>query len=161
MKNLLDEKIVDVLNYRIQQEENSARLYKYMSLWLSNKGYSHLSELYRRYAEEERKHAEWAIEFLLNYGITPELKALNSPIMEFDSCMSVLEATLEHEILIEKQCETLHLAAVEYDKPALISLALRYCEEQAEEIGKTTDILDHAKLTSDMLVLDHYVERYL
>ena len=161
MEKLLDDKIVELLNYRGQQEEYSARLYAQMSLWLDNKGYKHLSALYKEYAQEEREHAHWAREFLLNHGITPELKSLASPYTEYGSCMEVLEATLEHELDIQKQCEEMAEKALELKNAALRSLALKYCEEQVDEIGKAIDIIDHAKLTSDMLVLDHYVERYL
>jgi len=161
MENLLDAKIVDLLNYRIQQEEYSARLYMHMSLWLDNKGYKHMSKLYKDYSEEERAHAQWACDFLLNHGITPDLKAIPSPTSEYSSCMDLLEATLEHELDIQKQCEEMAEKALEFKNAALRSLALKYCEEQVDEIGKAIDLIDHAKLTTDMLVLDHYVERYI
>ena len=161
MENLLDNKIVELLNYRIQQEEYSARLYMQMSLWLDNKGYKHISKLYKNYSKEERQHAQWACDFLLNHGVTPELNTLESPYVEYKDCFEVLEDTLKHERDILKQCEELAQKAGELKSYALQSLAFKYCEEQVDEIGKAIDLLDHAKLTSDMLVLDHYEERYL
>jgi len=161
MRNLLDEKIIELLNYRIQQEEFSSRLYHQMSLWFDNQGFKHLAALYKKYEGEEKLHAEWSMDFLLNFGITPQLQSLNSPVMEFESYMDVLEATLDHELMITKQCEELAQKALEMKHTGLFALASKYCAEQVEEVGKAIDILDHAKLTSDKLVLDHYVERYL
>jgi len=43
----------------------------------------------------------------------------------------------------------------------LYQLGLKYCEEQIDEIQKAIDLIDQAKLTTDMLVFDHYVEKYL
>lgn len=158
---LLSKEIVTELNYRIQQEEFSSRLYKQMSLWFKNEGYAHLAELYSKYAAEEMNHAGWAEEFLLNHGIVPELKPLQSPYSEFGSCMEILEETLKHELDVTKQCEAMATKALKLGSHTLYSLASKYCSEQVEEVGKAIDIIDHAKLTSDMLVLDHYVERYL
>lgn len=162
MESLLDSKIVEALNYRIQQEELSARIYLQMSLWLDNMGYKNLAKLYKEYEQEERDHVGWATDFLLSFGIMPELKSLPSPTMEFSSCMELLEATLEHERDILKQCEELaSKALVEFKNFSLHHLALKFCTEQVDEVGKALDIIDHAKLTNDMLVLDHYVEKYL
>ena len=158
---LLNDKIIDVVNHRINQEEYSSRLYKYMSLWLKTKGYANTSDLYKKYAKEERVHAEWAIEYLTNYNITPNLKPIQSPVMEFTCCGDVLEKTLEHELEITRQCEKLYELATVLKKPSLQELALRFCKEQDEEISKALDLLDQYKLTSDMLVFDHYVEKYL
>jgi ferritin len=80
---------------------------------------------------------------------------------EFSSCMEILEETLKHELQITRECEKLHDLGVQLKKPSLQELALRFCKEQDEEISKALDLLDHAKLTDDMLVFDHYVEKYL
>lgn len=159
--SLLPKEIVADLNYRIQQEEFSSRLYKQMALWFKNEGYAHLGALYTKYAAEEMNHAGWAEEFLLNHGIVPELRPIQSPYAEYTSCMQILEETLSHELEVTKQCEALASKALKMGSHTLYSLASKYCSEQIEEVGKAIDIIDHAKLTDDLLVLDHYIERYL
>lgn len=154
---MLDKKCIELLNYRIQQEEFSSRLYEQMSLWLDNKGYLNLSKLYDRYAQEELTHASWAKKYLLDYGINPSLKALPSPYVEYGSVKEIFDATLEHELQVTKQCEDLANHAVEEKYHVLYSLALKYCAEQQEEIGKAITLLDICKLTSDQLLLDTYV----
>lgn len=155
--NLLSKKIVDTLNYRIQQEDFSSRLYEQLSLWLNDNGYLNTSKLYKKYASEESNHADWAKSFLLDYGITPTLMKLESPEMEINSLQDVFEVTLEHELDITRQCEELATTALKEGNHVLYHLASKYCGEQQEEIGKAITNLDILKLSSDMLIVDHYI----
>ena len=155
--NLLSKKIVDILNYRIQQEDFSSRIYEQLALWLNDKGYLNTYSLYKRYANEESNHADWAKSFLLDYGITPCLLKLESPEMEINSLQDVFDVTLEHELEVTRQCEELASIALKENNFVLYTLALKYCAEQQEEIGKAITNLDILKLSSDMLVIDHYI----
>lgn len=154
---LLNDKVVETLNYRIQQEEHSSRIYEQLSLWLNNQGLLNFSELFKKYAEEEMKHAQWSKNYLLDYGITPCLTSLPSPEMEIESLLDVLEAAYDHEVLITQQCEDLASTALKEGNHVLYALASKYCAEQQEEIGKSITNLDIYKLSTDMLIIDHYV----
>ena len=66
---IISEKIIQLLNYRIQQEEFSSRLYLAMSVWLDFKGYFGASKLWKKYSEEEKAHSEWAYKYLLELNI--------------------------------------------------------------------------------------------
>lgn len=156
-KKLLNDKVIKTLNYRIQQEEYSSRIYEQLSLWLNNKGYLNFAELFKNYADEELVHAKFSKDFLLDYGITPCLEALASPEMEIESLLDVLEAAYDHELLVTQQCEELASMALKEGNHVLYQLALKYCTEQQEEIGKSITNLDIYKLSTDMLVIDHYV----
>ena len=155
--NLLSKKIVDTLNYRIQQEDFSSRLYEQLALWLNDNGYLNTSKLYERYSSEESNHSDWAKSFLLDYGVTPTLMKLESPEMEVNSLQDVFDVTLEHELEITRQCEELATTALKEGNHVLYHLASKYCGEQQEEIGKAITNLDILKLSSDMLIIDHYI----
>lgn len=163
MKNtLLDKEIIDLMEYRIQQEEHSARIYESMSLWFKDMGYSNLAELYKKYTEDEWTHAGWAKSFLLDYNLKPVLKPLPSPDMDFETPMDIFNETLKHEIDVTNQCNELTAKALAKKHFVLHALGLKYCAEQQEELGKSFDIISVAKLTTDMLVLDQYIgETYL
>jgi ferritin len=154
---ILKQSTIDILNYRINQEELSSRIYEQMSLWLNNAGFLNFSKLYKIYSEEELKHSTWSKNFLLDYGITPTLKPLPAPMMEYSSLKEILDATLEHEIDITNQCEELAATALKEGNHVLYTLATKYCSEQHEEIGKAITNLDIFKLSSDQLVIDSYV----
>lgn len=156
-RKILNDKIVELLNYRIEQEEFSSRLYEQMSLWLDNKGYLNCKTLFKQYADEELKHAGWAKSYLLDYGVTPCLHKLDSPEMELESLEDVFNATLEHEQLVTSQCEDLASTALKEGNHVLYALASKFCAEQQEEIGKAITLLDILSLSKDMLVVDNYI----
>lgn len=155
--SLLNKGVVDTLNYRIQQEEHSSRIYEQLSLWLNNKGYLNFAKLFKNYADEEMIHAGFAKSYLLDYGITPCLQSLPSPEMEIEGLLDVLEAAYDHELIVTKQCEDLATQALKESNHVLYQLALKYCAEQQEEIGKSLELLSLFELTKDTLMLDTYV----
>lgn len=162
MKDLLSKEAITDLEYRINQEEFSGRLYEDMSLWFEDKGYVNFAALYDKYSKEEFNHASWAKKFLLAYDIKPCLKAIPSPEAEYASCIDILEATIDHEKQITQQCQAFAINALKRGEITLHQLALKYCAEQVEELDKAFTIRDIAGLTSDMLALDNYIkENYL
>lgn len=156
---MLDTKLITLLEYRIQQEELSSRIYEQMSLWLNDKGFLNLSKVYKNYASEELKHADWAKDFLLNYGLTPNLKSLPAPELELESLQDVFQQTLDHELEVTKQCEEMASVALKVNNHGLYALASKYCAEQVEEVGKAITNLDVLALSSDMLVVDNYFKK--
>lgn len=160
-RKLLSQEIIDIMNYRIQQEEASCRIYEQMKLWFEDKGYSNLAKLYEAYMADELTHAGWSKSFLLDYGLMPSLKALPSPDAEYECHTDIFEETLKHEILITEQVSELATKSLKWNNFVLHSLALKYCAEQQEEVGKAINLLDISKLTSDCLVLDTYVGTHL
>lgn len=157
---LLKSEVVDLLNYRIQQEEFSSRLYEQMSLWLDDNGFMNTSQLYKKYATEEMNHAGWAKQFLLDYGYTPTLKTLNSPDGDYSKIMDILQATLDHELEVTRQCEDMASKALNMRFFVLHALGLKYCVEQQDEISKAITILDIYKLSSNDLIFDDYVGKH-
>lgn len=153
---LLNDKTIKSLNFRIQQEEHSSRIYEQLALWLNNNGLLNFSELFSRYAKEEMTHAGWAKQYLLDHGCTPCLESLPSPEMEVNSLLDVLEAAYDHEVLVTKQVEDLASEALKEGNHMLYALASKFCAEQQEEIGKSITNLDICKLSTDMLLVDHY-----
>ena len=65
---LISKKTIDLLQYRIQEEEMSVRIYLSMAMWLENEGYVNASKLWKKYSAEENTHADWAREYLLSFG---------------------------------------------------------------------------------------------
>lgn len=158
----MDKKTIDILNYRIQQEQLSSRIYEQMSLWLDNKGYKNFSTLYSKYSQEELEHADWAKHYLLSYGISPKLEKLEAPDCSYTCLCDILEMTLDHEKEITRQCTLLYEYATKNCIGTLVALSLKYLTEQIEEQDKAQTLVDQSKLTTDMLLFDNYIgENYL
>lgn len=164
MNELINQETIQLLQYRIQQEELSSRLYEQMSLYLNDKGYLQFAKLYKKYAEEEMKHSQWSKDYILSFGIKPELQRLDSPECEFDGLPDVINKTLEHEIEISKQCKSLAKFANDNADYLLFDLAMKYCKEQIEEIEKSENLKSLLETFGTekhtLLLLDSHIGEY-
>jgi ferritin len=143
---MISERIIQELNKRIQREQYSSRVYYAMYLWLRDKGYEGAAKLWKKYSEEEMKHATWAEDFLDSFNIKPELMALEEPPCEFEGLGDVIRKSLEHEIVITKECNDLAgvcLADMNFNS---YDLAMKYVHEQTEEISKLNLLLNRLEL---------------
>ncbi len=136
MKNI-SQRLIDLLNYRIEQEESSSRLYKSMAVWLDFKGYSGAAKLFNKYAEEELKHAGWAYQYLLDLDIMPTVPAIEKPQTDFAGLIDIINKTYEHEQLVTNQCQELASAAFKEGDYMTLHLAQHYLDEQVEELAKS------------------------
>lgn len=142
---LLSNECITTLQYRIQQEEQSSRIYQSMSLWLNNEGYSGAASLWMKYSQEELAHANWSREYLLAMGIVPEVPLLTAQPTSYKGLPQIIEASYDHEITITKQCKELADRAFKCGDHMLYTLGLQYLKEQIEEHDKMQTWLDKLK----------------
>lgn len=142
MPNPITKDYIELLNFRIAQEEISSRLYEAMSLWLNNNGYTGAAKAWKKDSEDEMKHAQWAKDFLLDMGITPMLPALPEPPHVFKGLPDVIRQSYSHEIKITQQCNDLGEWAIKNGNHLLYQLAVKYMQEQQEEMGKAQTLVD-------------------
>jgi len=139
---LLDEESTKYLNYRIQQEELSSRIYLSMSMWLNNEGYMGAAQLWRKYSNEELAHADWAREYLLAMGVTPDTPMLASQPLTYDGLPDIIKKSFQHEIEITKQIKEAASHAMKKGDHMLYQLFLQYLKEQVEEHDKMQTWVD-------------------
>jgi len=162
---LIDESCITFLNYRVQQEDLSSRIYLAMSLWLDNAGYVNAAKLWKKYSDEERGHADIAREYLLNMGVQPATAALEQPAETFGGLPDIIRKSFDHEVEITKQCSDLATHALKDGSHMLYELALHYLREQNEEHGKMQNWVDQLNAFGEdkiaMRLLDHEIKDYL
>jgi ferritin len=139
---LLSQEGITLLNFRIQQEELSSRVYLSMSMWLNNKGYFGAAKLWKKYSDEELKHADIARNYLLSFGVQPITPALSAPSNSYDGLPDIVKQSYNHEIIISKQCKELAAKALKEGDFMLYELALAYLKEQVEEHDKMQNWMD-------------------
>lgn len=140
---LITPECVELLNFRITEEDKSARLYHNMYMFLDNKGYTGAGALWHKYGHEEEVHSDWARNYLLDLGIQPELRDLPAIMpKEYASFPEVIRLSYDHEVEITNQCKELAAAAMQCGDHMLYQLALKFLSEQIEEIGKMQTWLD-------------------
>lgn len=162
---LISEECIDYLNYRIQQEEYSSRIYLSMSMWLDNNGYVNAAKIWKKYSTEEMSHADWARQFLLDLGVQPSTPQLNAPTQNYSGLPEVIYTSYDHEIEITTQIKTLASSAINKGDHMLYELTLKYLKEQVEEHGKMQNWVDQLKAFGEdkiaMRLLDHEMKDYL
>ena len=138
----ISEKIIDLMNYRIHEEELSARLYKAMSVWLNYNGFTGAAALWDSYSKEEVIHSEKAYNYLLDLDILPEVPTLEQPQITFTNFQEVIQESYKHELVVTGQCNRLAKVAFEEGDFMTMNLAQWYLNEQTEEISKTKGWVD-------------------
>lgn len=139
---LLSDECLNLLNYRIQQEEQSSRMYLSMSLWLNNEGYTGAAKLWRKYSDEELSHADWARDYLLAMGVTPSTPNLSSEPNTYQGLPQIIQLSYDHEINVTKQIKELGDKAFKSGDHMLYTLVGEYLKEQREEHDKTQTWVD-------------------
>lgn len=141
-KGPISEKLKGLLNYRIEQEEYSSRIYLAMSMWLNDKGYTGAAGLWKKYSNEELAHAEKAKDMLLAFGIQPDTPALAKPPQTFTGLPEIIRKSYDHEMDITNQCQELAKAGMLEGNMMVMELGLWYSKEQVEELDKMQTFLD-------------------
>lgn len=162
---LLSDDCVDYLNYRVQQEEYSGRIYLAMSMWLDNNGYVNAAKLWRRYSNEEMAHSDIARTYLLSMGVQPITPKLDAPNQNFTGLPEIIEMSYDHEIVVTKQIKELASDAMKKADHMLYEFALAYLKEQVEEHNKMQNWVDQLNAfgtdKTAMRLLDHEMKDYL
>jgi ferritin len=162
---LLSDDCVEYLNYRVQQEEYSGRIYLAMSMWLDNNGYVNAAKLWRRYSNEEMSHSDIARTYLLSMGVQPLTPVLESPEQTFTGLPQIIELSYDHEIVVTKQIKELATDAMSKGDHMLYEFALAYLKEQVEEHNKMQNWIDQLNAFGAdkiaMRLLDHEMKDYL
>lgn len=146
---LIPDKIISLLQYRIQQEEQSSRIYKAMSVWLDLQGYDGSAKLWDKYSQEELVHADFARKYLLDLNILPVTPSQEEPTIEFKGLPQIIALTYKHEIEITNQCKELAKTCLSESDLMTFNLAQKYLSEQVDEIQKSQYLIDQLELYGD------------
>ncbi len=140
-----NDKLVKLLNYRINQEEYSSRLYHAMSIWLDNNGYLGAAKTWKAYSNEELTHAGKVYEFLLSFGIMPEIQTIQSVDTDFKGLSEIIKASYDHEYEISRQCEELATTGQTEKNLMVFDLGMWLVREQIEELDRQQTLMDKLK----------------
>jgi ferritin len=153
----INQEVIDILQYRIQQEQYASKVYEQMSLFLQNESYLNMAKVWSKFSKEELEHAELAKKYLLSFNVMPELMSVEEPMNDFKDAKDVIQKTFDLEVKTTNQVKELSDKAMELKDWSLFNLAQEYTEIQIHEMNEVYDLVDIAKLTNDNLILDKYI----
>lgn len=140
-KARLSQNISSMLNDQIQRELESSQIYRAISCWMDDKGWTGGQKLFFKYADEELVH----MNKLYNYFFEKNTKAITPACEqvkgEFESVREIVEYSLDHEMEVTKYWNEIANAAKEENDNDTYTLAQWYLSEQIEEETKFRDIL--------------------
>lgn len=144
----MKEKVIETINFQIQAEEESSRLYFSMANWCSAKGYPGSAAYLYQHAEEERIHMIKLVNYLSERGVHAETRGLEHPQNDWDSLKSVFKQVLSHEQKVTELINNLYEVCLN-EKDYLTSNFLQwYIQEQVEEEASAYTVLDKLELAS-------------
>lgn len=162
---LISQRLIDLFNFRIKQELNSAYIYKSMYLWLEDKAYMNGAKLWHKFYQEELNHATWSEDFLLSLDIRPVTPQIDQPSNEYESYGDIVRKTLEHETQVTNECQNLAKVCMEEGNIMGFTVAHKYVSEQIEEMKKSYDLLNLLEVYGEdklnLALFDHELERFL
>ena len=155
---MLNKNVAAAINDQIAQEFYASHVYLSMAAWLETQSLVGFAKWMRLQADEERVHAMRLFDFVLNNGGEVQLQGIDQPPTTFDSALSVMEMSLEHERGVTATITRIYeLALKEKDYPAQIEMQW-FIDEQSEEERVVGDIIARMKIGGDsgtaLLLLD-------
>ena len=90
------------------------------------------------WADEEMIHAGFSYSYLQDVNCIPKVQTVREPDKEFSGLKDIINKAVEHEMKITEQCNELVKLCHEENDYVTLNLALKYTNEQIEEIAKTT-----------------------
>jgi ferritin len=153
----ITQEVIDLLNYRIQQEQYSSKVYEQMAAWLQNASFLNCAKVWSKFSSEELEHSEIAKDYLLSFNIMPELMVIEEPVNNFKDLKDIIQKTFDHEVLITTQCLDITNKALEWKDWTLFALGQKYNEIQRVEMDEVYNLVDISNLSNDNLILDKYI----
>lgn len=146
---MINTKMQEALNGQLNAELYSAYLYLSMAAYFESTNLSGLANWMRVQVQEEQFHAMKFFDYILERGGKVTLGAIEAPPSEWNSPLSVFEATLKHEQKVTGLINDLvYLAREEKDNASEIFLQW-FVNEQVEEEDSAGTIVGQIKLIKD------------
>lgn len=153
----INKETIALLNYRIQQEQYTSKVYEQMSLFLQNESYINSAKVWKKFSEEELEHAEIAKKYLMSFNVMPELMTIEEPMNDFIDLVDIIQKTYDLEVKTTEQVKDLSDKAFELKDWSLFSLSQEFTELQIQGMDEANTLLDVSKMTTDKLILDKYI----
>ena len=155
---MLNADLENALNDQLNSELYSAHLYLSMAAYFETENLNGFAHWMRVQHKEEVSHAMRLFDYINDRNGRVVVQTIEQPPVEFESVLSAMEMTLEHEREVTRMIEDLYREAQSQKDYATHVLLEWFIEEQVEEEKSAVEIVEHLKLIGDdgtgLLILD-------
>lgn len=150
---MIPEKMNQKLNEQITNEFHAAYSYLSMACALDAMGLKILAKWFLGHSAEERVHGMKILHYVQEVGGTVTLGTMPKPKSDYKSTEDIVQAALDHELLVTRQINDLMALAEEETDYASRSFLQWFVDEQVEEVSLITDLLQLIKMAGDKNML--------
>ena len=151
---LISETMNQRLNKQMTNEFYAAHLYLDMSCAFIDRGLNIIARWFRGHAHEERVHAMKIFDYVHEVGGHVRLDAIPQPAERPASVEEIVQAALDHELLVTGQINDLMSLADSEKDYATRSFLQWFVDEQVEEVSVVTEVLRLIKLAEGKHMLE-------
>lgn len=158
----MEQKVLDAMNEHINYEFYSGYIYLSLAIQMEKRDYKGFAKWLKGHYEEELKHAQDFIEFMVKRDESPKL--LDIEMENFDSIQDPIEVAMkiyEHEQTVTESIYKLHDIAKGANDYATEIFMHKYIEEQIEEEDITKGIVDMFTLAADDIAAQVIMDKEL
>ena len=142
---MISERIINIINSKINREFYSGYLYLSISAHFRELGLSGFSHRTREQASEEMNHGMKLFEFVIDRNGKVDLKEINSPVFNLGTPLEIYEQIYEHEKNITTAIMDVAKFAEEECDRTTLSFIDWYINEQVEEEKNALEIVKRLK----------------
>ena len=145
----ITETLENALNEQLGIEFESFYSYLSMAAYLNSQSWDGFASWMSMQSDEEREHAMKFYNYLLDRGVEVKLPAISAQTAEFDSVLSVFEASLKQEQHVTTSINRLYKLAQESEDYATLSFLKWFIDEQVEEEKTVSDMVEKLRRAGD------------
>jgi len=143
---MLNKKIEDISNRKVEREGYSSNLYLAMASWAENNGLSGVAGWMYSQSDEERIHMLKFIKYINERGGKAVMPALKKPASDFKSVEDVFKEVLKHEEFVTASINEIVALTLEEKDFNTHNFLQWFLMEQVEEEASVRIVLDKLHL---------------
>lgn len=146
---MITDQLVKLLQEQAGHEEQAARIYRQMALICKQHNLTGAATFFEGHAIEEYEHMQMFADYLLEQGYPVMLPAQESPALEYEGLIPLVEKALKHEQHVTALILKIHKLCEQEGDPTTQIFVDSFVEEQHEEEVLFTQLLGRLKLLGD------------
>jgi len=142
----LPKEVVDVLTPRIGDEHKAFYFYKAASNWCNEKGYFKAAKFFAAESADELTHSEKLEKFIRDWNVIPELNTIETPDIEFEGLVDIIEQAYEMEYELYEAYEDTSKTVFKIGDLCAFDLLQEFRTIQKDSVAQYSDFLNQLEL---------------